>query len=241
MKSKICLAIIAIVLFLTGCSGSDSEALKFKKEYESLNGVETSNSRVKYREVNIKEDNPMVYITFKEVSEKIKNKESFILYVGFSSCPWCRSVIPYILEEAGKHNIDKIYYINLREDGTRNTDLRGYYKIDENNKVVYDVYPDEYYHDILNTLKDFLSSYTLLDKDNKKIETGENRLYAPSLIVYKNGNAVALDECISNKQDDPYQELTDEIISDIKAKADVLFKEYNSGNSCNIDDQEKGC
>ncbi len=238
MKSRIFL-IITIILFLTGCT--DSDALKFKKEYEALNGVETSTNGVNYRDISIQEDNPMIYTTFKEVNEKIKNKDSFVLYVGFSSCPWCRSVIPYILEEADKHDIDKIYYINLREDGTRNTDLRGYYKIDENNKVVYDVYPDEYYHDILNTLKDFLSSYTLLDKDNKKIETGENRLYAPSLIVYKNGNAVILDECISNKQDDPYQELTDEIISDIKAKADALFKEYNSDNSCSIDDQEKGC
>lgn len=255
-SKKFILIVIAIMLILTGCTDSDSkvkkdseassenregDALRFKNDYESLNGIETSTKGVNYRDVNISSSNPIRYTTFKEVSKKIENKESFILYVGFSSCPWCRSVIPYILEEAKKNDIDTIYYINLREDGTRESDLRGYYKLDKNNKVVYDVYPDEYYHEVLDTLDKFLSSYTLVDKNNNKIETGEKRLYAPSLIVYKNGEAVLLDSCISDKQNDAYQEFTDEITNDIKSKANSLFKLYNSSNSCSIDDNEKGC
>ncbi len=255
-SKKFFLIAIAIMFILTGCTENDSkvkndyessngnrerDALKFKNDYESLNGVETSTKGVNYRNVSIPSDNRVKYTTFKEISEKIENKESFVLYVGFSSCPWCRSVIPYILEEAKKNDVDKLYYINLREDGTRKSDLRGYYKIDENNKVVYDVYPDEYYHKVLDTLGEFLSSYTILDKNNKEVQTGENRLYAPSLIVYKNGEAVALDSCISDKQNDAYQELTNEIIADIKNKANSLFKLYNSNNSCSLDNKEKGC
>lgn len=252
MKRKQLWLVIAIVLILTGCSGNDfietesvvqiekNDALKFENDYESLNGVETSTKGVNYRFIDIPSDNPIKYIRLDKVVEKIENKESFILYVGFSSCPWCRSIIPYVLEEAKKNDIDVIYYINIRPDGSRESDLRGYYKLDENNNVVRDVSADSNYHYILNTLDKYLSPYTLKDKNNNEIPTGEKRLYAPSLIAYKNGEAVLLDECISDKQNDPYQELTDEIISDIKNKANNLFKVYNGSNSCSIDGK-KGC
>ena len=227
MKKKIFgLAIFAVMLFLiSGCTGKDAK--KFKEDYEALNGVETSTSGVYYRSITIDSDNPIVYSSFKEVSEKIESKDDFIVYVGFSACPWCRSVIPYVLESAKENKIKKIYYINVREDNTRASDLRGYYKLDENGNVVVDVQADEYYKKVLNTLDDYLSPYTLTDTNGKTVETGENRLYAPTVIVYKEGKAVALDECISDSQTNGYMDLTDEMIADIKTKADALFKKYN--------------
>jgi thiol-disulfide isomerase/thioredoxin len=234
MKKKVFVMgiLVIIVSLLTGCSkelnaSSNNDALAFKEDYESLNGKETSTSGVLYRSIKIPENNPIIYSTFEEVAKKIENKETFIVYVGFSACPWCRSVIPYVLESAKENNVDKIYYVNVREDNTRESDLRGYYKLDANNKVVIDVYPDKYYHTVLNTLDEFLKPYTLETTKGKTIETGENRLYAPSFIVYKDGVAVALDECISASQTDGYQELNDDIKSDIKNKADTLFKAYN--------------
>lgn len=227
MKKKIFgLAIFAVMLFLiSGCTSKDAK--KFKEDYEALNGVETSTSGVYYRSITIDSDNPIVYSSFKEVSEKIESKDDFIVYVGFSACPWCRSVIPYVLESAKENKIKKIYYINVREDNTRASDLRGYYKLDEKGNVVVDVQADEYYKKVLNTLDDYLSPYTLTDTNGKTVETGENRLYAPTVIVYKEGKAVALDECISDSQTNGYMDLTDEMIADIKTKADALFKKYN--------------
>ncbi len=230
MKRKsILIVIILSIIVLTGCSNKnqDSDALKFKNDYESLNGVETTEKGVYYRSINIDEDNPIVYTTFKDVKEKIENDDSFILYVGFAACPWCRTVIPYIIKSAKENNINKIYYINIREDNTKQSDLRGYYKLDKNNKVIYDVYPDKYYHDVLDTLDDFLTPYTLTNGD-KEVKTGENRLYAPTLVAYKDGEAIALDECLSDNQKDGYQELTDEIIDDMTEKANKLFEKYKN-------------
>lgn len=226
-KLKVLFSLFIFILMTTGCTKVSEDAIKFKEDYESLNGVETSRSGVYYREIEIDKNNPIIYSSFKEVSEKIDNKETFIVYVGFSACPWCRSVLPYVLEEAKENKIDKIYYINVREDNKRTSDLRGYYKLDENNNIVVDVEADEYYKEVLKTLDSFLTPYTLETSDGQTIETGENRLYAPTLIVYKEGKAVALDECISEKQTDGYMDLTDEMIKDMKSKADALFKKYN--------------
>ena len=229
MKKNIIITsiILALVLVLTGCNQNKTpeireDAKKFKEDYESLNDV-SINDTLKHRNITISLDNPMVYSTFKEVSEKIENKESFIVYVGFSACPWCRSVIPYVLEVAKEKNIETIYYVNVRSDNTKSSDLRGYYKLNEKNKAVVDIPADEYYYKVLNTLDNYLKPYTLETSKGKKVETGENRLYAPSFIVYTDGIATGLDECISEKQTDGFMELTDEIIKDIKDKASTLF------------------
>lgn len=223
-KFLISTLILLFVITLTGCS-LESESDKFREDYESLNGEKTDDGN-KYREISIDYNNPMKYSSFKEVKEKINNKDTFIVYVGFSACPWCRSVLPYVLESAKENKIDEIYYINVREDNSKESDLRGYFKLDENNNVVVDIYPDKYYHDVLNTLNDFLEPFTIENEQGEVFETGENRLYAPTIIVYKKGKAIALDECISDKQTDPYGKLTKEMQKEMKEKANKLFKEY---------------
>lgn len=226
MKKKLLLIgiIFTILVTLTGC---ESDSSKFKEDYESLNGEKTGYEDYKHREIEIDSDNPIIYSSFKEVLDKINNKETFIVYVGFSGCPWCRSVIPYVLESAKENNIQEIYYINVREDNTKESDLRGYFKLDENNNVVVDIYPDKYYHDVLNTLNDYLQPFTIETEDGEVIETGENRLYAPTIIAYKKGKAVALDECISEKQNDPYQKLTKEMQKEMKERANKVFKKIS--------------
>lgn len=229
MKRKsILLSLLLIVFLLGGCTKKviNEDALKFKEDYESLNDV-VIKDEIKHRSITISEDNPMVYKTFGEIAEMIENKESFIVYVGFSACPWCRSVIPYVLEVAKDNKIETIYYVNVRSDNTKATDLRGYYKLDKKDKPVVDIKADENYYKVLNTLDEFLTPYTLETSKGKKVKTGENRLYAPSFIVYKDGVAIGLDECISDKQTDGFAELTDEMIKDIKDKANELFKKVN--------------
>ena len=47
------------------------------------------------------------------VLEKISNKETFALFLGFNDCPWCQDVRPILQEEASKLNT-KIYYIDVK-------------------------------------------------------------------------------------------------------------------------------
>lgn len=75
---KITVIIITIIisLALIGCNTNTSDALKFKQEYEKLNG-ETNSQGKKYREITIDEDNPFVYSTPTEIIDKIKKEETF--------------------------------------------------------------------------------------------------------------------------------------------------------------------
>ena len=224
-KNILIISLLLVVFLLTGCSKEyvGKDAKKFKEDYESLNGV-TIKDDMKHRSITIDEKNPFEYKTFEEIYEMITNKESFVVYVGFSACPWCRSVIPYVLEVAKENKIGPIYYVNVRSDNTKATDVRGYYKLGEKDKVEVDVPGDEYYYKVLSTLDEYLTPYTLKNSKGKEIKTGENRLYAPTFIVYKDGKAIGLDECISESQTDGFMDLTDEIIKDVKDKAETLFK-----------------
>ena len=146
-KNILVISLLLIVLLLTGCTKETvgKDAKKFKEDYEALNGV-TIKDDIKHRSITIPEKNPIEYKTFEEISKMIDDKESFVLYVGFSACPWCRSVIPYVLEVAKEKKINTIYYVNVRSDNTKATDLRGYYKLDKDNKPVVDIPADPNYY-----------------------------------------------------------------------------------------------
>ena len=90
---KFLISIILCLLVITGCGVKDS--VKFKHEYEALNGEKVNGKLA--RIVEIGKENPMKYITEEEIIEKLESKESFIVYFGFAECPWCRSVLSYLL------------------------------------------------------------------------------------------------------------------------------------------------
>ena len=91
----------------------NADALKFKEEYESMNGLVNENNGKSYREVSISNDNPFVYKTADELAEMIENKETFIVYFGFKTCPWCRSIISTLDKIAHDKNVTKIYYVDI--------------------------------------------------------------------------------------------------------------------------------
>ena len=102
-------AILVSAINIKGFSVTESSK-KFKQEYESINDKVSEKSSKKNRSVNIPENNPMEYITAEKLVKKIDNKESFVVYFGFSECPWCRSVIEELITTAQEENIRKIYY-----------------------------------------------------------------------------------------------------------------------------------
>ena len=54
----------------------------------------------------------LISINYDELGEKIKNKDSFVLYVGSSECSHCAEFKP-ILEKVVKKYKLKVYYINM--------------------------------------------------------------------------------------------------------------------------------
>lgn len=212
--------IMMLTLTLTGCSDKPVEkndALKFKEEYEKQNGVKNEKYNVTTRTLNIPEDNPMVYATAGEIVTKIENKETFVVYFGFSDCPWCRSVVEELIHVAKDLNVEKLYYVDVKE-------LRDVKELDEDNNVITSKEGDKHYMELLNKLDSVLDDYTLTDKDGNEISAGEKRIYAPNVVGVANGIPTELETGESEKLTNPYDELTDEMRKETYNKLKCVFK-----------------
>lgn len=80
-----------------------SDALKFSKEYE------------------ITEDNIFVYRNANQIINILK-RGTGVVYLGFPECPWCKAYVPILNEIAKESGIEKIYYFNIKEDRSNNTE-----------------------------------------------------------------------------------------------------------------------
>ncbi len=212
MKRKIMMTILVVgaVLFMCGCSNKDAQ--KFKSDYESINGKENSSGKV-HRTVNIDENNPYVYATAEEIVKKMENKETFYVYFGDKLCPWCRSVIEQSIKIAKENSIKTIYYVPIWDD-EGNEILRDRLKVNDEGKVEVVKEGTEVYKKLLEYFDNVLADYSLTDKNNKKVDAKEKRIYAPNFIYVESGEAKKLIEGISEKQSDSREELTEEILKD---------------------------
>lgn len=252
MKRRIIVISIITLLLFTGCNSSKinqdkknaksekelrveskrlENAEKFKNEYESLNN-EKSSSGKEYREIEIPSDNPFIYKSAKDVINAMNNKKTFLVYFGFPTCPWCRSVLPTLISVLKDNGVEEIYYVNIK-------DIRDELELDDKGKVKVKTEGSEEYKTLLEKLDDVLEDYILKDKKDKDVETGEKRIFAPNIVAVIDGKAVKLTTGISDKQDDGYAELTDEIKKDMKESIEKVVREYTTTSaSCNIDNPE---
>lgn len=224
MKKKVFLILILFIgLFVTGCSANNKDALKFKEEYEKINGDKTSYSDNKYRTLKIDKNNPYVYSNAKEILEKINNKETFYVYFGSSYCPWCRSVIEKSIETAEKNNIKKIYYVDIW-NGFHNEILRDTYKLNDENEVEKEKDGTKEYYKLLEKFDNLLEDYTLTTDDGEEVKVGEKRIFAPDFIYVENGVAKKITSATSEKQKDADAKLTQEILKDEENSFNDFFK-----------------
>lgn len=199
-------AALAIISYLGVKNSEFSDALKFKKEYESLNG-KVSYGENKYKDLNISKNNPIKYSNSNEIIDVINNGTG-IIYLGFPECPWCRTAVPVLLDVVKDNKIDKIYYLNIKDE-------RDSYVI-EDGKLTLALNDDgeeikgtEGYFKLLDALKDNLSDY-IISYEDKTYEVGEKRIYAPSVIFVKDGKVLGIQVSTVEGQTDPFKNLTEE-------------------------------
>ena len=194
------LVILLLVLSLFGCKSNESDAIRFKKEYESLNGTKSSSGK-KVKSINISKNNPIKYSNFDEVI-KVIEKGIGIIYLGFPECPWCRTAIPVLLEAAKDYKIDTIYYIDV-------TSKRDEYEV-KNGKVVLKEKGDKGYLKLLKLLDKELKEYVITDKDGKEYDVGEKRIYVPFIIFVNEGKIIGTHTSTVKSQKSGYDELSDD-------------------------------
>lgn len=223
---KTLLAAILIVMVLLGAylgvqykknggfGGNDeyvatADEKQFKKEYESLNGTTRTNGQ-KNKEVEIIADNNIKYITIAEAA-KILDSGSGVIYFGFAACSWCRNAVPVLLEAMTSSELEEIYYVDIRPEDKAENDIRDVYALNAKNKAKKQRDAlDSTYHDVLLSLANYLNDYVLLTDSGKKVNTGEKRLYAPTVVAVKEGVVVGFHEgTVDGHEKDENGELRD--------------------------------
>lgn len=227
------LAALLLTLSLLKMPGkiTNKDAIKFKEEYENLNGKTNENSKKKYRTVKIDSKNKIVYSSAKEVLKMMEEKKSFVVYFGFDSCPWCRSVVENV-SKISKELDEDIYYVDVKE-------IRDVYELDDENKPELTKEGDKNYLKLIKKLDSVLKEYTLTTDDDNEVKVGEKRIYAPNIVSIIDGSAKELTTGLSDKQTDGYMTLTDEMKQESYKKIKKIVQEVvNHNNTCDLD---KGC
>lgn len=225
---KLIIFLIPLIL-LCGCEKKEtiSDALKFKQEYEALNNTVRESDGANYNNVEIPEDNPIVYVTCEKALE-VLDSDNAILYIGAEWCPWCRNAVTVLFEVAKEHNVDKIYYLNLDKDKSN-------FEIQDGKLVTLNKGSEDYYK-LLGKLNSHLVDYVLTDKDGKKFETGEKRIYMPYVVGIKNKTVVSdyVGTVDLNDDQTKYSAMTDDQHEELYKIYDNMFKGvYDDLGNCN--------
>ena len=242
MKKKILLIIIliasiALTIFILKPLKKEelkTDNIKFKEEYEKLNGQINKKNNKKYRNVSIPKENPFIYSNAKDIINRINNKETFVVYFGFNSCPWCRSVLPTLIEVSEYLEVETIYYVDVLE-------IRNTLSLNDDNEIETTKEGTKEYNELVELLSNVLEDYTLTDKEDNEVENGEKRIYATNVVTVVEGEVIALETGISDIQDDAYMELTKEIKKESYDKLYKILDDFKIRESmCGIN-QDTGC
>ncbi len=197
-------------------------AFSFAREYEAYNGKETRKGKV-YRSVSLSADTPFFKVSMESVVQRLKNQESFYLYIGDPMCPWCRSVIEQAESVAMERNITEIASLRIWDENGEEI-LRDQYVL-EDGKPILKKAPSDAYRVLLEAFHDVLEEYTLKNEAGEEISVGEKRIYAPSFFRIEDGQLVSFTTGISSLQEDAYAPLTMEIQEDERRLFASFFKE----------------
>lgn len=211
---KVLLSIVAVLIVIAATfgglafrsneesqNGKKSDGVRFKEEYEALNGSVNESNKMTYPTVEVSDENPIRYLSDDEAAERLKNGTG-LFYFGFSSCPWCRTMIPILLKAAGNTNLGEVNYVDIKN-------IRDQLTLDDNDKVVVTDEGTNGYKEILKVLDSVLDPYYLKNKDGKNIDTKEKRLYAPTVVVVKEGKILDIHVDTVSTQKTGYTPLTE--------------------------------
>lgn len=129
-----------------------------------------------------------VSATFEDALKAIENKQTFVLYAGFSTCPWCLEAMP-ILNEVAKEFDASVSYINTRPDHTRESELR----VTDN--------PD--YVRFVEVMNDVLSTN----------DEGKKHMYVPFVFFIKEGEVIFYHEDTFPEHDAHERKMTEDEVS----------------------------
>ncbi len=121
------------------------------------------------------------------VNSYIENEETFIVYYGFSSCPWCKEMVR-VLNDLAKEYDRRVLYVDLKPGGE---DLR----VDTN----------EDYNRAVELLGDYMFTN----------EEGNPTLYVPGVYFIKNGKVLSYNVGTVDTHDAKERLMTEEEVNQL--------------------------
>ena len=118
MKKRIIIIIVIILLAFLSLYFFLPDNIKIKVNYEFYNYFNDG----KMVNVDIPVNNKFVYANNKDLLELFKDGTG-VVYFGYSTCPWCRSVVEILNEVVSDSSINKIYYYD-----TKSSNYNQYFK-----------------------------------------------------------------------------------------------------------------
>lgn len=204
----------------------DTYAIKFRNEYSELNGKINEANGKNYVNVSINDTNTVKYVT-EEKAVKLLKEGTGVIYFGFSTCPWCRSLVSTLTNIAESKN-ETIYYLDV-------LDIRSAFELDEGklNKIKEG---SKGYYEILELLDEKLEEFYLIDEAGNKFDTEEKRLYAPTLVAFNKGEITDIHVGTVDSQANGYDELTEAQIDELEGIIEKLIeskdKEVCTSDKC---------
>lgn len=140
------LLVFISLIILCSCTTSMSDSKRFAKEYD------------------ISKDNPFEYKNADEIIKILENGTG-VVYIGFSSCEWCKKYISILNDVIKDNEFDNVrfYYYDIKKDRQNNT-------------------PE--YKKIISILDCEIKDYD---------DEGNKRIYVPTLVVVNKGEIVGYD------------------------------------------------
>jgi len=123
-NKKFLISLIIIIVILIGVilfsviKHYNLDNVRFEREYEKLNNKMTSDGR-EYPFVDVPSDNVIRYSSYEELVKIIDNKDDAVIYLGNNACLYCRTVVQVLLDVSSNTEIDKIYYIDVRNESSK--------------------------------------------------------------------------------------------------------------------------
>lgn len=177
-----------------------TEALKFKEEYEVYNNTKDASGK-EYVNVSIDKDNIMHYASFAELKELLTSGTG-VIYFGFPECPWCRNAVPILVNASNSTGLDKIYYFNA-------SNIRDEKYLDDDGNIVTKKGGTEEYYELVSLLDEVLLAYDGLNDESIK------RLYFPMVVFVRDGKIVGTHIDTVSTQTNPRVPLNDEQVKEL--------------------------
>ena len=196
---KLLAALLGVLMLMTacGCQDKSSEALRFKREYEQLNGQKDDDGKP-YPEISIPEENTVRYVDSEKICEAFENG-THVIYLGWPECGWCRRMLPVLLQTVKEYSGISVYYFSIKA-------ARQAYEDGSDEKLA------QIYLNIVEELK--RDDYDLSSELNY-YDDGTIRIPSSLVFFIKEGEIIGAHKRTVESHLDSYEELTESQASEL--------------------------